>query len=258
MSKAFIIAIPARYESVRLPGKALRELAGKPLVQHVWERAIASDAEKVIIATDDDRIAGAVRVFGAEVCMTGSEHRSGTDRLAECAEQFDWEENQIVVNLQGDEPLIDPALLNKVADDLETHQRAGVATLCAEITDAGELFAPDVTKVVRDAEGYALYFSRAPIPWDQKHFAKSQQILPDDYSCYRHIGLYAYRAGVLRRLAGEPAPQIEKAESLEQLRAMYLGIPIHVTVADGAPPAGVDTEEDLHRVEKLLRERGEE
>ena len=225
MSKAFIIAIPARYESTRLPGKALKELAGKPLIQHVWERATASNAGRVIIATDDGRIAEAARGFGGEVCMTGAKHRSGTDRLAECAEKFDWKENQIVVNLQGDEPLIDPALLDKVADDLAQYERAGVATLCARITDADELFSAHVTKVVRDAEGYALYFSRAPIPWDQRHFAESQQSLPEDYSCYRHIGLYAYRASVLRRLAAETAPRIEKAESLEQWAARIRAIP---------------------------------
>lgn len=252
MNTDFIIAIPARYESTRLPGKALKELAGKPLIQHVWERATASSAQRVIIATDDERIAVAARGFGAEVCMTGTGHRSGTDRLAECAEQCAWEENQIIVNLQGDEPLIDPGLLDRVADDLNTHQRAGVATLCAVIRDAEELFTPHVTKVVRDADGYALYFSRAPIPWHQKEFNLAPQTLPEDLICYRHIGLYAYRAGVLRRLAATPAPEMERAESLEQLRALYLGIPIHVAVADRAPPAGVDTAKDLERVEQLL------
>jgi len=254
MSKSFIIAIPARYESTRLPGKALRELAGKPLVQHVWERAIASQADKVIIATDDERIAAAGRGFGAEVCMTGSQHRSGTDRLAECAGQYNWDEDQIIVNLQGDEPLIDPALLDRVADDLANHQRAGIATLCAPITDAEEFFAPDVVKVVRDAEGYALYFSRAPIPWRQNDPAAAPGQLPEGSSSYRHIGIYAYRARVLRRLAATPAPAIEQTESLEQLRALYLAIPIHVAIADGAPPAGVDTAEDLERVEKALQQ----
>jgi len=255
MSKSFIIAIPARYESTRLPGKALRELAGKPLVQHVWERATASNADQVIIATDDERIVEAGHGFGADVCLTSKEHRSGTDRLAECAEHYGWDENQIVVNLQGDEPLIDPALLDKVAGDLASHERAGVATLCARIIDAQELFTPDVTKVVRDAEGYALYFSRAPIPWDREGFAATRDTLPARLECYRHIGLYAYRARVLRQLAATPPPAMEQAESLEQLRALYLGIPIHVGVAEVAPSAGVDTAEDLERVDKLLQAR---
>ena len=256
----FRVAIPARYASTRLPGKPLRLLAGRPLLEHVYRQALASGALEVVIATDDVRIQAAAQGFGAVVCMTSSEHRSGTDRLAEVASQRHWPDDAIVVNVQGDEPRLPPALIRQVAMGLETHPEAGIATACARIHEAAELFDPNAVKVVRDAAGFALYFSRAPIPWHREAFGPGQEAtmaLPAETPWFRHIGLYAYRVAVLRRyphLASAPA---EQAESLEQLRALWYGIRIHVVEAAAAPPPGVDTEADLARVAAALQASGE-
>lgn len=248
----FKVAIPARYGASRLPGKPLRELAGKPMLAHVHDRALASGAEQVVIATDDERIAAAGEAFGAQVCMTAATHPSGTDRIAEVARRYQWPEDTIVVNLQGDEPLIDPALLRALAEDLAAHPAAAIATLCTPIHSARELFDPHVVKVVRDQAGYALYFSRAPIPWERDAFAESRTDLPPTAQHLRHVGLYAYRAGFLQQYAQLQPTYAERAESLEQLRALGHGTRIHVRLTEQPPGHGVDTEEDLQRVAELL------
>lgn len=251
----FKVAIPARYGASRLPGKPLRELAGKPMLAHVHARALESGAEQVIIATDDERIRAAAEAFGAQVCMTAADHPSGTDRLAEVARRFQWPEDTIVVNLQGDEPLIEPAMLRALAADLAAHSDAAIATLCTPIHTARELFDPHVVKVVRDQNGYALYFSRAPIPWERDAFASDRDTLPHTAQHFRHVGLYAYRAGFLQHYAQLEPTYLERAESLEQLRALGHGARIHVRVTEHPPGHGVDTEEDLARVAKLLGAR---
>jgi 3-deoxy-manno-octulosonate cytidylyltransferase (CMP-KDO synthetase) len=251
----FKVVIPARYGATRLPGKPLRMLAGKPLVQHVFERAMESGADEVVVATDDERIRLAAEQFGARAYMTSSEHRSGTERLSEVASGLNYPADAIVVNLQGDEPLLPPALINQVAQDLATHPEADIATLCAPLTQTGQLFDPSVVKVVMDRAGFALYFSRAPIPWDRGQFDSdpAQMVIKSDY--YRHIGLYAYRCGFLREYVERPPCRAEELEALEQLRALWYGYRIHVAQAVEEPAAGVDTEADLLRVENLLRGR---
>lgn len=256
-SPVFKVAIPARYGASRLPGKPLRELAGKPMLAHVHARAVESGAEQVVIATDDDRIRIAAEGFGAQVCMTNPGHPSGTDRLAEVARRFQWPERTIVVNLQGDEPLIDPQLLRALAADLAAHPDAAIATLCTPIHTAQELFNPNVVKVVRDQDGYALYFSRAPIPWERDAFADDKTTMPIGSQHFRHVGLYAYRAGFLEHYSQLTPTRLEQAESLEQLRALWHGARIHVRVTEQPPGHGVDTEEDLQRVGKLLAECGQ-
>ena len=247
----FRVAIPARYASTRLPGKPLRLLAGRTLLEHVYRRALASGALEVVIATDDPRIQAAAEQFGALVCMTSPAHLSGTDRLAEVAQRYAWPEDAIVVNLQGDEPQMPPALIRQVAAELEEHPLAGIATACARIQQAAEVFDPNAVKVTRDREGFALYFSRAPLPWHREVFRADggrPSELPAATAWFRHIGLYAYRVAVLRRFPQlEPAP-LERAESLEQLRALWHGIRIYVAEATEAPAPGVDTEADLARV----------
>ena len=253
MTVAFTVVIPARYGATRLPGKPLLELAGKPLIQHVHARAVESGAQRVVIATDDERIQTVCKKFGAEVCMTAAQHPSGTDRLADAARQLRLADDAIVVNLQGDEPLMPPQLLTRVAHNLHVHATAQMATLCVAIHDATELFNPNAVKVTLDAAGYALYFSRAPIPWHRAAFAAQPQQLPADIAYYRHLGLYAYRAGFLAQFVAWPPAPLERAESLEQLRALWNGQRIHVGVADQVPPPGVDTPEDLQHAERLLR-----
>lgn len=248
---SFRVAIPARYASTRLPGKPLRLLAGRPLIEHVHRRALASGALEVVIATDDPRIRAVAEGFGATVCMTSPTHASGTDRLAEVAARLGWPDDAVVVNAQGDEPGLPPALIRQVALGLAAHPDAGIATACVRIGEAAEIFDPNAVKVTRDAQGYALYFSRAPIPWHREAFrgggGAALAELPADKVWFRHIGLYAYRVAVLRRYPElTPAPA-EQAESLEQLRALWHGIRIHVVEAVEAPLPGVDTEADLAR-----------
>ncbi len=248
----FKVIIPARYASTRLPGKPLRELAGKPMLQHVFERAQASGAEQVIIATDDERIRRAAHAFGAEVCMTSDAHASGTDRLAEAAQQLGLADDEIVVNLQGDEPLMPPALMRQVAENLAAHTDASVATVCTPVKSAEELFDVHVAKVVMSQQGNALYFSRAPIPWQRAAFAQSDEALPPHAEHYRHIGLYAYRVGFLQQFVTWPMCALEQTESLEQLRVLWNGHKIHVALACETPGPGVDTEQDLTRAHELL------
>ncbi|TXS93000.1 3-deoxy-manno-octulosonate cytidylyltransferase [Parahaliea maris] len=251
---SFSVVIPARYGSSRLPGKPLQDIAGLPMVQRVWQQAASSAAERVIIATDDQRIADCADAFGAEVCMTRADHPSGTDRLQEVVTQFDFADDHIVVNVQGDEPLIPPAVIDQVANNLQQHTSAGIATLCERIESVETLWDPNAVKVVSDTDGIALYFSRATIPWPRDAYA-AQGGAPDSLPAgdwFRHIGIYAYRTGFLHRyITWAPAP-LERLEQLEQLRALYHGVGIHVAEACAAVPGGVDTAEDLERLRELL------
>ncbi len=253
MVNAFRVVIPARFGSSRLPGKPLRLIAGKPMIEHVYRRAEASGARNVIVATDDERVADTVKGFGGNVIMTFAGHLSGTDRLAEVAQTKGWPDSEIIVNLQGDEPLMDPALVRLVADDLYSHASAGIATLVTPIVQREDIFNPNIVKVVMSKAGLAIYFSRAPIPWVRGHYDEPDTSEPSDaMSAFRHLGIYAYRVGVLKRITSLPACAIEKAEALEQLRALWDGIDIKVSVIDKAPIHGVDTEEDLARVMAVL------
>jgi 3-deoxy-manno-octulosonate cytidylyltransferase (CMP-KDO synthetase) len=248
----FAVVIPARYASTRLPGKPLLDIAGKPMVVHVAERARASGAALVCIATDDERILEAARAHGCDAFMTSPHHASGTDRLAEVAQLHGWPDERIVVNVQGDEPRIAPALIRDVARALSGHPAAAMATACHAIHDVRELFDPNCVKVVLDHAGDALYFSRAPIPWARDAFGRDRDSVPPGLPVYRHIGIYAYRCGFLRAYPQLSAPAIERFEALEQLRALWHGHRISVAVTDQAPEAGVDTPEDLEAVRRLF------
>lgn len=247
----FIVAIPARYASTRLPGKPLLPIAGVPMIVHVAQRALAAGASEVVIATDDVRIEKALHVSGVRVVMTRSDHPSGSDRLAEVAQTLGWDEDAIVVNLQGDEPMAPVSGIRAVAAAL-AEGAAPMATLATPVERADQLFNPNCVKVVRDQAGHALYFSRAPLPWPRDAFAHDRSLLPEQVPFLRHIGIYAYRAGFLRRLADLPSTPLERTESLEQLRAIEHGFPIAVGIAPEPFPAGVDTAEDLARVERLM------
>jgi len=249
----FRVVIPARYGSSRLPGKPLKLIAGKPMIEHVCLRAQESSAQDVIVATDDKRVADTVREFGGDVVMTSTEHLSGTDRLAEVAQIKGWSDNDVIVNLQGDEPLMDPALVRLVADDLCAHVSAGIATLATPIIQRADIFNPNIVKVVTSKSGRALYFSRAPIPWERGNYdAPDTAELSGAIDAFRHLGIYAYRVSVLKRITLLPVCAIEKAESLEQLRALWNGIDIQVSIIEKAPMHGVDTEEDLARVNAIM------
>jgi 3-deoxy-manno-octulosonate cytidylyltransferase (CMP-KDO synthetase) len=254
----FTVLIPARYASTRLPGKPLADIAGKPMVVRVAENARKSGAARVVVATDDGRIADAARAHGVDACLTRSDHPTGTDRLAEAAIALGLDDDAIVVNVQGDEPLLAPALVARMAELLASRPDAAIATACHPIHDAAEAFNPNVVKVVLDRAGFALYFSRATIPWARDAFGTLPagavpDRLPDGLPIYRHYGLYAYRAGFLRRFPTlAPAP-IERFEALEQLRALWHGERIVVEVTAGTPAPGVDTPEDLERVRVLYR-----
>ena len=248
----FKVVIPARHGSTRLPGKPLLDIAGKPMIQHVVERARASRARDIVVATDDRRILDACAAFGADALLTGTNHRSGSDRVAEVIERRGWSDDAIVVNLQGDEPCMPPALIDQVASDLAAQRGVGMATLAYPIRDGETLFDPHVVKVVTDAARFALYFSRAPLPWHRDEFMGKRGVLPKSVTFLRHIGLYAFRVGFLKRyVAWEPSP-LELAESLEQLRVLWHGERILVGVAVEAPGPGVDTAQDLARVGALL------
>ena len=239
------VIIPARYASTRLPGKSLADIAGKPMIQHVYERAREAGAQSVTIATDDARIRMACERFGAKVVMTSEAHRSGTERLAEAIQKLALGSDEIVVNVQGDEPLMPPAVIRRTAETLAAHADAVVATVCCPIHDDVEFRNPNVVKVVSDVRGYALYFSRAPIPYP-RDAGRSP-------AAHRHIGLYAYRAGYAAQYVQlAPSPH-ERAEQLEQLRVLWHGGRIAVWVTDEAPPAGVDSPEDLERVRNLFK-----
>jgi len=249
----FRVVIPARYASARLPGKALLSIGGKPMIQWVYERAQASRASEVLIATDDLLIVSAAHSFGAETVMTAATHKSGTDRIAEVARVRGWPESDIVVNVQGDEPLIPPALIDQVGALLETNPAAQIATLATRLASLAEFMDPNAVKVVTDATGRALYFSRAPIPWDRDS-ANSGLVSQKSFAgARRHVGIYGYRVGGLLRLATLAPSSLEQREKLEQLRALENGIEIRV--ADCAEPPGpdVNTAADLERVTALLQ-----
>ncbi len=250
---SFYVVIPARYASTRLPAKPLKEIAGKPMIQHVYERASQSEAAQVIIATDDARIETVAKSFGARVCMTSAAHNSGTDRLQEVAAQLGLKPDDIIVNVQGDEPLIPPEVINQVAKNLATNIYASVATLSEPIHSLDDFRNPNIVKAVADQTGKALYFSRAPIPWPRDHFAQAEvSVLPAEFPAQRHIGIYAYRVALLNRFITWPQATLEKIESLEQLRVLANGEAIHIAEACAQVPGGVDTEADLLRVKTLL------
>jgi len=248
---SFHVVIPARYASTRLPGKPLLDIAGKPMVVHVVERASKSGAQQVVVATDDVRIMDVVKQHGFAAVMTRADHISGTDRIAEVALHEGWQDNAIVVNVQGDEPLIDAALILEVASKLATSADAVMATACHAIDSKADFLNPNIVKVVLDKQGNALYFSRAPIPYPRDAFANGAE-WPADIPAYRHIGIYAYRAGFLKQYANIPPASIEQYESLEQLRVLYQGYKIAVAISDNAPATGVDTESDLAYVRGLI------
>jgi len=269
----FTVVIPARYASSRFPGKPLADIGGKPMVVRVAERAARSGAAAVIVATDDARIATVVNDYGYQALMTRRDHASGTDRLAEVAAKLRLGARDIVVNVQGDEPLIAPALIRRVAENLAAHRHAAIATAACRIRDARDMANPNVVKVVLDCDGYALYFSRAPIPWARDAFSsvtlspvtlspvtlspvtltRGIRSLPAGLPALRHLGLYAYRCGFLRAYSRLRPVAIERAEALEQLRALAHGYRISVTVSAAAPHPGIDTPADLQRLRRLLR-----
>jgi len=250
---SYSIIIPARYQSTRLPGKSLRLLAGKPLLQHVYEQALKSRASRVIIATDDERIEAFAKSIHADVCMTAAHHRSGTERIAEVIEKTDLLDDEVIVNLQGDEPMMPPACLDQVAGLLTSKDEvAPMATLCEQLHSAADIFDPNTVKVIMDQHGYAMYFSRAPIPWHRDSFNDVTSEMPDGQAYFRHVGLYAYRAGFIHHYLQAEVCPLEKTESLEQLRVLYMGHKIRIAPVVKATGPGVDTEADLNRVEGML------
>ncbi len=255
----FTVVIPARYASTRLPAKPLKDIAGKPMIQRVYEQACLSDASKVVVATDDQRIVEVVERFGGRVCMTRASHESGTDRLQEVAQTLSLKSDDIVVNVQGDEPLIPPEVINQVAHNLANSTAASVATLSEPIETVEDFTNPNVVKVVSDVNGLALYFSRASMPWPRDTFAADRAAgeLPAGSLFQRHIGIYAYRVTLLDDFVTWPQAEIESTECLEQLRVLWNGHRIHVATSVLPVPGGVDTQEDLERVRVLLAESKE-
>lgn len=252
MTTSYTVVIPARYASSRLPGKPLLEIAGLPMIQHVWQQAKKSQASRVVVATDDARIFAACQGFGAEVVMTRPEHESGTDRLAEVAALLGLPETDIIVNVQGDEPLIPPTAIDQVARNLAAFPEASIATLAEPLLEASALFNPNVVKVLCNQKGMALTFSRAPLPWARDSFAQQTEQLPSDVPYRRHVGIYAYRVGFLADFVAWGPCWLENTERLEQLRALWHGCQIQVADAEVGLPAGVDTPEDLERVRRFL------
>ncbi|PIJ51327.1 3-deoxy-manno-octulosonate cytidylyltransferase [Erwinia sp. OLTSP20] len=250
---SFVAVVPARFASTRLPGKPLVDIHGKPMIVHVMERAQASGASRVIVATDHPEVASAITAAGGEVCMTRADHHSGTERIAEVVERYQFPDDTIIVNVQGDEPLIPPVIIRQVAENLR-RSGVGMATLAVPVTDAEEAFNPNAVKVVRDAQGFALYFSRAPIPWERERFSQTKETIGDHF--LRHIGIYAYQAGFIRRYVSWAPGPLEQIELLEQLRVLWYGEKIHVDVAQAIPSVGVDTPEDLQRVRAVMQPFG--
>ncbi len=261
---SFTIIIPSRFGSTRLPGKALLDIAGKPMVQRVYEQSCQSKADEVLVATDDPRIAEVVTGFGGQVVMTSADHPSGTDRLQEVVSKKNYDDNHVVVNVQGDEPLIPPAVINQVAENLLSQPHAGIATLCERIIDPLDILNPNAVKVVRNLNGYAQLFSRSPVPWLRSWPSLDSMTASSDIAqlyampksgsiqWHRHIGIYAYRVEVLNQFVAWPMTPGEQAESLEQLRALDNGVNIHCEEASISLPSGIDTIEDLERVRALF------
>ncbi|MGB1199494.1 MAG: 3-deoxy-manno-octulosonate cytidylyltransferase [Thalassotalea sp.] len=251
---SFVVIIPARYESSRLPGKVLADIAGKPMIQWVVEKAKSSGASKVIVATDNDKVASVVESFGGEVCRTRADHQSGTERLAEVVQQYQFSADQVIVNVQGDEPFIPAENISQVANNLASQTKARMSTLAMTIDDVEEAFNPNAVKVLCDKDGYALYFSRATIPYDRSRFLNKETISEIGEFYQRHIGIYAYRAGFITDYVTWPASQLEQIESLEQLRVLWQGEKIHVAVAQTRLPVeGVDTPEDLEKARNFAK-----
>lgn len=248
----FTVVIPARYASTRLPGKPLADIHGQPMIVHVMQQARRSGAQRVIVATDHPAVEKAVREAGGEVCLTRADHQSGTERLAEVVEKYRFADDAVIVNVQGDEPMIPPANIRQVAENLLKCD-AGMATLAAPLADATEAFDPNTVKVVCDRHGFALYFSRATIPWDRDHYREKPTTA--GRALLRHIGLYGYRAGFIRRYVNLAPSPLEQIEMLEQLRVLWHGEKIHVAEAREIPGPGVDTEADLQRVRHTLAAR---
>ncbi|MCM2130974.1 3-deoxy-manno-octulosonate cytidylyltransferase [Larsenimonas rhizosphaerae] len=251
----FVTVIPARFGSTRLPGKPLVDIEGEPMVVRVWRQALKSSSSRVVVATDDARVGEVASQAGAEVIMTRPDHPNGTSRLADVAEQLGLDAETCMVNVQGDEPLIPPELIDQVAHTLHAVPQASIATLAEPIDAIETLASPHVVKVVCDRYGRALYFSRAPIPWQRDAFTLSAELAPalPGAGWHRHIGLYAYRVGFLQAYVNWPEAPLEQCEQLEQLRALYHGHHIQVTLCEGAYPPGVDTQEDLERVRGWIR-----
>ena len=256
---SFTVIIPARFASTRLPGKLLLDLAGKPVIQHVYERALQSGAEQVIVATDEQKIVDAVKQFSGEVVLTTQEHQSGTDRIAEAAAYHKLLDETVIVNVQGDEPMISPEEIQQVANDLEHHSDASIATLRALIDNTQDVFNPNIVKVVVDAEGFALFFSRAPIPWHRGQFNnvnpqlnQSVEMADLQVPYYRHLGIYAYRAGFLKTYVALRQTVLEKTEALEQLRALENGYKIYVGLTSHKDSVGIDTQDDYQKVKQIL------
>lgn len=251
---SYSIIIPSRYNSTRLPGKPLLDINGKSLLQHVYECAAKSTASEVIVATDDERIKDVANGFGARVCMTRTDHLSGTDRLAEVVDQLDIGDDEIIVNLQGDEPLMPANLLDQVAKSLESSSSAAISTLCEPIESLKNVFDPNIVKVVVDHSGHALYFSRAAVPWVRGSYDHNSRNEGEAIeNCFRHVGIYAYRAIFLKKYPHLSICQIEQQEALEQLRAMYHGYRIKVDIAKGSAGIGVDTVADLEKARQLCQ-----
>ena len=248
-SGGFNVVIPARYASSRFPGKAIAELDGKPMIRHVYDQACSSSAGQVVIATDDERIAAVAKDFGADVALTRADHESGTDRIAEVAQTRGWGDDSIVVNVQGDAPLIQGSSIDQVAALLAAHDSASLATLCAALKKPADVDDPNIVKVVFDAAGRALYFSRSPIP-AVAHGGEP----PSGF--WWHIGIYAYRIAALLQLARTPVCELEQTEKLEQLRALYHGMEIRIAVADALPGPDINTPEDLVAAERFIAKSG--
>lgn len=246
---SYTVVIPARYASTRLPGKPLADIAGKPMIVRVMEQAKQSSATRVIVATDNQHVFDTVKSFAGEAVLTSDKHNSGTERLAEVIELCGFSDDEVIVNVQGDEPLIPPMIIDQVADNLVKF-KTGMATLAVPLDSVEEAFNPGAVKVVMDKDGYALYFSRATIPWERDRFAKDFETIGDFY--LRHIGIYAYRAGFIRRYISWQPSQLEQIEMLEQLRVLWYGEKIHVEQAKQIPAIGVDTAEDLEKVRAIF------
>ncbi|MDA3806831.1 MAG: 3-deoxy-manno-octulosonate cytidylyltransferase [Thiomicrorhabdus sp.] len=249
---SFTVIIPARFESSRLLGKPLKDIHGKPMIQWTWSQAKKSGAERIIIATESLEVKAVCEGFGAEVCLTAEHHQSGTERIAEVIELSGLQDDEIIVNVQGDEPMLPPDLIHQVAQGLEAHPHIPMATLCEPINDVETVFDPHAVKVSRDVNHCAINFSRAPLPWSRDTFLKNSQTLPENWAYKRHIGLYAYRAGFVKQYVAWPACDLEHVEKLEQLRVLWHGEKILVLDALCDAGVGVDTSEDLARVRQLL------
>ncbi|MFK5913267.1 MAG: 3-deoxy-manno-octulosonate cytidylyltransferase [Woeseiaceae bacterium] len=252
---SFSIVIPARFASTRLPGKPLRDICGKPMIARVVEQAKKSHAEDIIVATDSKEVAYAISELDVQVCMTQKDHQSGTERLSEVITQLGFDDDKILINLQGDEPLIPPVCLDQIGEALEEDNNIKMATLCTPLSDVEEIFNPHTVKVVRDINNFALYFTRAAAPWSRDCFNESPRKMPKAQNYQRHIGLYGYRAGFIRQYLEWQASDLEKTESLEQLRVLYYGERIKVITAKTPPGPGIDTQEDLNRVCEIFAQQ---